>query len=45
MFEAVHMAIARENASDYVKSQADFVTKSNLNGGIRFGLEQFNLIN
>lgn len=44
MFEAVHTAIAMENASDYVKSQADFVTKSNLNGGIRFGLQQFNLI-
>ncbi|KAF9404369.1 hypothetical protein HW555_014370, partial [Spodoptera exigua] len=45
MFEAVDIAIAMENASDYVKGQADFVTKSNVNGGIRFGLQQFNLIN
>lgn len=45
MFDVVDTAIAMENASDYVKGQADFVTKSNVNGGIRFGLEQFNLIN
>ncbi|MBO0439270.1 Cof-type HAD-IIB family hydrolase [Candidatus Enterococcus ikei] len=44
MFEAVNTAIAMDNASAHVKSHADYVTKSHLNDGIRFGLKHFELL-
>lgn len=45
MFEAVDTAIAMENASAKVKKHADYITKSHLDGGIRFGLNHFELLN
>ncbi|MGX7244176.1 Cof-type HAD-IIB family hydrolase [Enterococcus quebecensis] len=45
MFEAVDTAIAMGNASDQVKSHADFITKSHMDGGITFALRHFELIN
>ncbi|GGC94008.1 Cof-type HAD-IIB family hydrolase [Enterococcus wangshanyuanii] len=44
MFEAVQTAIAMDNASEYVKHHADFITKSHMDDGIRFGLEHFGLL-
>lgn len=44
MFEAVQTAIAMDNASTYVKSQADFITKSHVDNGIQFGLTHFGLL-
>ncbi|MEI5991149.1 hypothetical protein A5881_002682 [Enterococcus termitis] len=44
MFEAVETAIAMDNAGDHVKSQADFITKSHMDDGIRFALKHFELI-
>lgn len=44
MFEAVDTAIAMENASEHVKSYADYSTKSHMNGGIRLGLKHFGLL-
>lgn len=38
MFEAVETAVAMENAGDHMKSQANFITKSYMDDGIRFGL-------
>ncbi|MGM0219684.1 Cof-type HAD-IIB family hydrolase [Enterococcus sp. AZ126] len=44
MFEAVQTAIAMDNASEHVKSHADFVTKSHMDDGICFGLNYFGLL-
>ncbi|WP_086314120.1 hypothetical protein A5821_001703 [Enterococcus sp. 7F3_DIV0205] len=44
MFEAVDSAIAMDNASGHVKSHADYITKSHLEDGIRFGLKHFGLL-
>ncbi|WP_207694607.1 hypothetical protein DOK67_0000387 [Enterococcus sp. DIV0212c] len=44
MFEAVQTAIAMDNASAHVKSHADFITKSHIDDGIRFGLKHFGLL-
>jgi Cof subfamily protein (haloacid dehalogenase superfamily) len=44
MFEAVQTAIAMENASVNVKQQADFITKSHVDGGICWGLYHFGLL-
>ncbi|MBO0472408.1 hypothetical protein IGL98_002817 [Enterococcus sp. DIV0840] len=44
MFEAVDTAIAMDNASAHVKSHADYITKSHLEDGIRFGLKHFELL-
>lgn len=44
MFEAVETAIAMGNASAHVKNHADFITKSHMDDGIRFGLNHFGLL-
>lgn len=44
MFEAVQTAIAMGNAATNVKEQADFITKSHVEDGIRFGLKHFGLL-
>jgi Cof subfamily protein (haloacid dehalogenase superfamily) len=44
MFEAVRTSIAMGNASENVKKYADFVTKSHVEDGIRFGLNHFKLL-
>ncbi|EOL47739.1 Cof-type HAD-IIB family hydrolase [Enterococcus caccae] len=44
MFDAVQTAIAMDNASEHVKSQADFITKSHVDNGVWFGLHHFGLL-
>ncbi|MGG5317999.1 hypothetical protein IGI49_004898 [Enterococcus sp. AZ071] len=44
MFEAVDYRIAMGNGTDKIKKAADFVTKSNEDGGIIHGLHHLNLI-
>lgn len=44
MFELVDTSIAMGNASELVKSQADYITDTNLNGGIIKALDRFHLL-
>ena len=39
MFKSVGYAIAMENASDEVKKYANFITKSNIEDGVAYALE------
>ncbi|WP_321387624.1 HAD family hydrolase [uncultured Enterococcus sp.] len=44
MFQAVDQSIAMGNASNLVKSHADFVTKSHLDGGILHALQYYGIV-
>jgi hydroxymethylpyrimidine pyrophosphatase-like HAD family hydrolase len=44
MARAVDHVVAMANASPEFKAAAEFITRSNMDGGIEFGLHHYNLI-